>query len=256
MERARLLAPDEPPAFEVVNPEGPSRAFLLCDHASHRLPRALGDLGLSPEELVDHIAWDPGAAVVARRLSELLDAPLVLSGYSRLAIDCNRPFHVASSIPELTCGVRVPGNEGLSEPARAARRDELFWPYHRAAERVIAARDARGVRSVVLSIHSFTPSLHGADRPWHVGLMYGRDPSLARALQPILARDPALVVGDNQPYQVTDGTDYSVPTYGERAGRPAVLVELRQDLVRGREGALAWAERLAEAFRELHPDGA
>ncbi len=246
-----LLASNEPPAFSVERPRGASRAVLLCDHASHRLPRALGNLGLEPHELIDHIAWDPGAAVVARKLAELLDAPLVLSGYSRLAIDCNRPLAAPSSIPFETCGVRVPGNERLSWADRAARADELFWPYHRAIEALLAERDASGLASVILSIHSFTPSLYGRARPWHLGLVYGRDPRLARALLAALGRHQGLVLGDNEPYQVTDTGDYGVPTYGERRGRPAVLVELRQDLVREQSEAWRFAELLASAYREV-----
>lgn len=247
----RLLEPDEPPPFEVVRPSGSSRALLICDHASSRLPRALGDLGLSDADRHSHIGWDIGAANVARSLSGLLDAPLVLSGYSRLAIDCNRPPDVAASIPAVTCEIAVPGNVGLDDEARRARQDALFWPYHRAIEALLASRRAAAVETEVLSIHSFTPSLYGVDRPWHVGLLYGNDASLARAFMAELGRDPAIVVGDNEPYRVTPTTDYGVPVYGEQASRPAVLVELRQDLVADDSGALRWAERLATAYRNI-----
>jgi predicted N-formylglutamate amidohydrolase len=195
------------------------------------MPRALGDLGLPPSDLESHVAWDPGALGVALRLSEALDAPLVASGYSRLAIDANRPLGAESSIPEVTCGVAVPGNVGLSAERRREREEELFRPYHARIEELLARRDARGSKSVVLSVHSFTPELFGERRPWHVGLLYGRDPRLARALLVELEAERDWVVGDNQPYRVTDRGDYAIPVYGERAGRLAVLLELRQDLV-------------------------
>ena len=86
------------PACEVINAGGAGTAFLVCDHASNRVPRLLGNLGLEPAQLADHIGWDPGAAEVARRLSGHLDAPLGLSGYSRLAVDCNRPPDSRESI--------------------------------------------------------------------------------------------------------------------------------------------------------------
>ncbi|NUO52956.1 MAG: N-formylglutamate amidohydrolase, partial [Polyangiaceae bacterium] len=124
-----LLAPDEPAAFEVVNPAGVSRYLLLCDHASHRMPRTLGTLGLPEAERLSHIGWDIGAADVARELSSMLDAPLVLSGYSRLAIDCNRPPGAAASIPAITCEIAVPGNSDVSGMERDQREAELFWPY-------------------------------------------------------------------------------------------------------------------------------
>jgi predicted N-formylglutamate amidohydrolase len=86
------------PACEVINAGEAGTAFLVCDHASNRVPWLLGNLGLEPAQLADHIGWDPGAAEVARRLSGHLDAPLGLSGYSRLAVDCNRPPDSRESI--------------------------------------------------------------------------------------------------------------------------------------------------------------
>ncbi len=247
-----LLDPDEPPAFVTVNPDGAAPYFLLCDHASHRIPRALRTLGLDPEEALTHIGWDLGAAIVARALAGLLDAPLVLSGYSRLAIDANRPPGAPASVPAVTCGVEVPGNVGLSAAARASREQELFWPYHREIERRLAERDARGVASAILSVHSFTPSLHGEDRPWHVGVMYGRDRRLAARLLEGFARETLdgapLVVGDNAPYHVTDAGDYGVPVYAERAGRLGVLLELRQDLLATETAALRMAELVARVL--------
>lgn len=244
-----LLAADEPAPFEVVRAEGASPFFLLCDHASRRVPRALGDLGLDGPALASHIAWDLGIAEVARALSGRLDASLVLSGYSRLAIDCNRPLHVESSIPAVTCEVRVPGNEGLDEAARTARREALFRPYHRAIEQLLAARDERRATSVIISLHSFTPSLYGKERPWHMGVMYGRDRRLAERLFAALAREPGLVVGDNEPYRVTDGSDYGVPTYAERRGNLGALIEIRQDLIADASGIEAWAARLEAVLR-------
>lgn len=244
-----LLDPDEPPAFELLRPGAPSPLFLLCDHASRRMPRALGTLGLDADALASHIAWDLGIAGVARELSARLGASCALSGYSRLAIDCNRPLHAESSVPAVTCGIAVPGNAGLDAAARTARAEALFWPYHRAIEAELAARDARGQRSVIVSLHSFTPALNGQDRPWHIGLMYGRDRRLAARLFEALAREPALCVGDNEPYRVTDGSDYGIPVYAERAGRLGVLVEVRQDLLADASGIEAWATRLEAVLR-------
>lgn len=248
-----LLHPDEPPVFEIVNPAGRAAALLLCDHASHRLPRALGSLGLSPERLREHIGWDIGAARVARRLSTLLDAPLVLSGYSRLVIDCNRPLSVATSIPAVSCGIPVPGNADTDEAHARARAETFFWPYHRAIEHVLAERERAGLFTAILSIHSFTPEPLRGPRPWHVGLLYGRDRRLTALFLDAFARHPELIVGDNQPYQVTPETDYGIPVYAERAGRPGVLIEVRQDLIGTEAGAELWADRLAEAFATIEP---
>ncbi len=246
-----MLSPDEPPPFEVVNPDGASGLFLTCDHASPLLPRALGTLGLRPEQILDHIGWDIGAARVARRLSTLLDAPLVLSGYSRLAIDCNRPLHVPSSIPAETGGIPVPGNAHLDEDQRRARQEALFWPYHRAIEALLARRPRP---LALISVHSFTPTFPGQVRPWPVAVVYGQDRHLAGLMfDQLRADDPSLLVGDNEPYQVTPGSDYGVPTYGEQRGVPALLLEIRQDGIASEEGALAWADRIARAYLAFEP---
>ncbi|MFA5120605.1 N-formylglutamate amidohydrolase [Zavarzinia sp.] len=249
----QLLESGEAPAVEVANPSGRSAAVLLCDHASPLLPRRLGDLGLSETQRLDHIGWDIGAAAVARRLSALIDAPLVLSGYSRLAIDCNRPPGAPTSIPEVTGGIAVPGNRNLGATERAAREADLFRPYHAAISALLDRRAAEGRPSVVLAIHSFTPDL-GTPRPWQIGITYGRDRRLAGRLIDILRRRwPALSVGDNQPYAVTDSGDYAMPVYGEGRGLLHALIEMRQDGVAGSAGQDIWAARLAECWRALEP---
>ncbi len=142
-----LLGPDEPPAFEWINPQGRADALLVCDHASNRIPLALNDLGLGADQLARHIAWDPGAAEVARGLAARLDAPLLLGGYSRLAIDLNRPLASPESIAERSDGVSIPGNRALSPAARSQRIAALFDPYHQAIERLLDERVRPGNRS-------------------------------------------------------------------------------------------------------------
>jgi predicted N-formylglutamate amidohydrolase len=246
-----LLAIDEPAAFEIVNAGGAGNAVLSCDHASPRLPRRLGTLGLGAAHLADHIAWDPGAADVARRLSDLLDAPLVLSGYSRLVIDCNRPLDSSESIPAQTDGVPVPGNRTLTPADRELRIEALFTPYHRAIRELLDRRADRP--SLLLSIHSFTPALAGERRPWSIGFAHGRDRRFAALMVGAMNRDEGLVVGDNQPYSVDDTTDYTIPVHGEDRGLPHVLVEIRQDGIATAADAATWAERLAAAFRHVEP---
>ncbi|WP_437930167.1 N-formylglutamate amidohydrolase [Sorangium sp. So ce291] len=246
----RILAPDEPPAFEVVNPDGRSSAVLLCDHASNAVPRSLSVLALQKEALSQHTGWDIGAALLSRRLSALLDAPLVLSGYSRLVIDCNRPLGSPTSIPEISCGVPIPGNTIGADEARA-RAEACFWPYHNAITALLDARRDRREATAILSVHSFTPSMPGQDRPWHAAVLYGRDRRLAALFLEALRREPGLCVGDNEPYYVSDGGDYGIPVYGEARGLPAVLLEIRQDGLLSAEAVEAWAQRLAAIYREI-----
>lgn len=245
MTRTTLLGPEEPAPVIVRNRAGLSRIVLCCDHAGRRVPRRLGRLGLAEPEFDRHIAWDIGAAAVSRLISEALDAALVEQVYSRLVIDCNRPVQADSSIPLVSEATPIPGNGALEEADRARRRTGIFAPYHAELAAVLDERGGAERPTVLVAMHSFTPVYLGAARPWHIGTLYGRDGRLARALLPLLAAEPGLVVGDNEPYAVSDESDYTIPVHGERRGLLHVGIEIRQDLVRGQDGQAEWAERLA-----------
>jgi len=240
-----VRAADEPGAYSIERPQGGSPFVLACDHASRRIPRALGDLGLSEADRAAHIAWDIGAAAVAQRLSAALDATLVLQNYSRLVIDCNRPPTAPDSIPRQSGGIPIPGNAVITEAEASARQREFFDPYHAALGWILAERGAAGRTPVLIAMHSFTPAYPGQVRPWHAGLLYHRDIRLAQALLPLLRADGALTVGDNLPYAMGDLTDYSLPLHGEARGIPHVGIEIRQDLIEDPAGQAAWADRLA-----------
>ena len=244
---AALLAPDEPRAFEIFNAQGSAEAVLVCDHASNRIPRRLASLGLTPDQLLQHIAWDPGAAEVARGLAARIDAPLILSGYSRLVIDPNRPLASPESIPERSAGIPVSGNCGLTPQARATRVAALFAPYHQAISELLDGR--AGQPTLLISIHSFTPVLSDERRPWPVSVAYGRDRRLADLLRPALERPGDLLVGNNQPYGVDDEHDYTLPTHGEGRGIPHAMIELRQDGLATAVDIADWVGRLADAYR-------
>jgi predicted N-formylglutamate amidohydrolase len=211
----------------------------------------LGDLGVSEEERKRHIGWDIGIAGVAQRLSAALDAHLVAQRYSRLVIDCNRPPEAASSIPLISEATLVPGNEGLSREAAQSRRELIFDPYHQRIDAVIDERLRAGRPTVLVSLHSFTPSYAGIKRPWHIGTLYHRDTVLPPLVLQGLRAEPDLVVGDNEPYAVTDDTDYTIPVHGERRGLINSGIEIRQDLISDAAGETAWAERLTRVFSEI-----
>jgi predicted N-formylglutamate amidohydrolase len=241
-----LLAADEPMAVEVAHEDARSGIAIVCDHAGRLLPRSLGTLGVAPPELESHIAWDIGAAEVARRLATALDARLFLQRYSRLVIDCNRPLTAPDSIPGKSGGFDIPGNLGLSEAQAQARRDAIFWRYHGQISRAFAARPP----SLLVSMHSFTPELYGVRRPFHAGVLYEKDSRLAAPLLALLRREPGnLVIGDNEPYAASAQTDYAIIEYGERRGVPYVELEVRQDLLADAAGQDLWAERLARLLQ-------
>jgi predicted N-formylglutamate amidohydrolase len=250
-----LLDPGDPDPVTFDNEMGPSAFFLTCDHAGRAIPRRLDRLGLPEHETWRHIAWDIGIGAVGERLSQLLNAAVILQTYSRLVIDCNRDPKVASSIPEISETTEIPGNLGLSETARAARINGVFQPYHDTIAAALDRRAAAGRASVLVALHSFTPVFKGVARPWHAAVLYNRDARLARPLFEFLSAEDGLVVGDNEPYRVTDLTDYTVPVHGERRGLPYVEIEIRQDQIADPGGQAAWAERLARllpaAYGEL-----
>lgn len=243
------IARDEPSAFTLENPNGKAPILLACDHASSRIPARLGTLGLAPEDLLRHIAWDIGAAEVARHLMRMLDATLVLAGYSRLVIDCNRPLHVEDAVAPHSEDTPISGNHGVDTTERDERAANFYWPYHDALHGLIDERVAAGGVPVLVCVHSFTPVYRGRSRPWHVGVNYRTDARVARSVLAELRRDETLVVGENEPYDVNLSGDYTAPVHAERRGLPYVLFEIRQDLIGSPSGALAWAERLAAALR-------
>lgn len=240
-----LLAADEPAPFVIERAHAASPFFLTCDHAGRRIPRALGDLGLSESEIVRHIGWDIGAAGVMRELSARLDAFAIGQVYSRLVVDCNRPLDSPTLIPERSERTDIPGNRGLSAAQRAQRVREIFAPYHARTAAELDARRARGQLTIFVTVHSFTPVYHDVARPWHVGMLYHRDTRLAHALLDIIRAEGGWCVGDNEPYSVNDTSDYAIPVYGEQRSLPHVEIEVRQDLIADAAGQAQWGERLA-----------
>ncbi len=246
-----LLAPDEPPPWHIERPEGLSPWFLTCDHAGTRIPRRLGTLGLDPAALASHITWDIGAAAVASGLSAALDATVILQPYSRLVIDCNRPPHSVDAIVGLSERTTIPGNQVVTPAEAATRQQEIFAPYHARICELLDERLRRGQPTLLIALHSFTPVYLGVARPWQVGVLYNRDARLAHRLAQALIDEGDLVVGDNQPYAVSDETDYAIPRHGEARRLAHVELEIRQDLIADAEGQAAWIQRLARLLRQI-----
>jgi predicted N-formylglutamate amidohydrolase len=245
-----LLGSEEVPPVREQNASGRSPFLLICDHYGRLIPRVLGDLGVPAGELTRHIAWDVGIAGVAEALSGHLDAHLIAQRYSRLVIDCNRPPWAPSSIPRISEATVIPGNDGLARDAMEARRLAIFQPYHRRIDEVIERRLRDNVPTVLVSLHSFTPVYAGVARPWHIGTLYHRDSRLPPLLLRLLRAEPDLVVGDNEPYAVSDETDYTIPVHGEARGLMNSGIEIRQDLIADQAGQRRWADRLARILGE------
>jgi predicted N-formylglutamate amidohydrolase len=240
-----LLFPDEPPPCTTLGMPGSLPFLLVCDHAGNRIPRRLGTLGVSESERQRHIAWDIGAAGVVRHMAARLGAFAILQSYSRLVIDCNRDPRVPTSIATISEDTPIPGNENLSQEEREQRIAEIYRPYHDRIAAELDRRRAAGIPTLLVAIHSFTPVYRGVARPWHAGMLYNRDNRLAQTMIELLRAEGGLVVGDNQPYAVSDESDYTIPVHAEKRGLPYGEIEIRQDLIADEAGQAEWAERIA-----------
>lgn len=239
-------------AFEFYNSDpaaGSNPGFLVvCDHASNALPEGYGALGLDPSEFQRHIAYDIGAAGVARRLADLLHCPAVLARYSRLLIDLNRGPDDPTLVMKLSDGAVIPANrtvDAFQDKAEFERRlREFYEPYHAAITSALERLRRAGAVPILLSIHSFTPSWRGRPRAWHTGILWDRDDRMPKLLFEGLKAEPDLVVGDNAPYTGALKGD-CMYRHGTQNGYPHVLIEIRQDLIADEAGQTAWAARIA-----------
>lgn len=226
-------------ASEVMNDSGRAPLLLVCEHASLAIPDELDELGLSPEARRSHIAWDIGARDVALSLAERMDAPLVSGALSRLVYDCNRPPEAGDAIPERSEAFEVPGNRALDETARAERVARVHDPFHASVE---AAAEGR---AALITIHSFTPVFHGARRAVEIGFLFHSEGRLAEAAMSAEAARGRYHAALNEPYAPSDGVTYTLQRHGEDKGLPALMVEIRNDLIDAPEAAMAMAEHLS-----------
>ncbi len=222
--------------------EGAASPFLLLgDHAGRSIPGRLGDMGLPPGALDRHIASDIGVRGLGERLSQALNACFVHQAYSRLVIDCNRQPGAPDSIPEMSDGVVIPANRGLSDDQKAQRRAEIFQPYHDRISSLLEARRRAGQATLMVALHSFTPVLQEIARPWRYGVLHRHDSALSRSVLDGLRLAMGDLAGDNQPYAM-DGTDATIPLHADPRGLDYLELEVRQDLIAddaGQDGAAA-----------------
>lgn len=250
----KLLGANDPAPVGLRNENASSPFLLICDHAGNAVPKSLHNLGLPKTELERHIGYDIGILGVSEHLSDMLMAPLVFQRYSRLVVECNRIATSPDSIALMSDGTAVPGNIGLDEAARKARHTEIAEPYHKEIVARLDDRQDLGLPLVLLSMHSFTPSLLAkpAPRPWHVGLCYDKASRFSLEILKVLDKHADITVGRNEPYGVNMPFDYSIPIHGEARGIPYAEFEIRQDLITTAEEQKAWADRLVGVIREAY----
>lgn len=239
-----LLTKDDPNPVEIVNGHSDHPLLLVCEHAGRCIPSKLDGLGISGTALDSHIGWDIGAEAVTRSMAQALGSPAVIQRYSRLVIDCNRPHDAADAIPQVSDCVEIPKNFDLSLTEQRARIDEIFTPFHNE----VTGLFEKTPRQIVLSIHSFTSSMDGNNRPWKIGFLFRKDTQTSAHLGRFINEaNPELTIGMNEPYQIDDVSDWFVPHHGEARSIPHSLIEIRNDQIRTAEGQAQWAGILVNA---------
>ncbi len=245
-----LLLSREPDPVGVYNIVANSPWLFLCEHASKKIPLSLEQLGLADSQINRHIGWDIGILDLTKELVSRLNAPLIFQQYSRLVIDCNRPLNSPDLIPVSSEDTQIPGNRDLDVSDREKRINGIWKPYQDYIKNYFIEKKEK--QKMVVSMHSFTPVFKGESRPWHIGLLYNRDPRMALALKKALEKyDHSVNIGMNQPYTVSDEEDYTVPEFGEATGLPHVLIEIRQDLINNRKYLAQWIVLFTMACRDL-----
>lgn len=232
---AQLLSADEPGPFQVLNPLAEIPVLLICDHASCRFPKSLGDMGLDPVARRCHLAVDIGAGPLTEQLAKGLGVTAVLAQYSRLVMDCNRQLMDPSAFLQFGDGILVPGNRTLHQSDKDLRANTLYWPYHEAIDQQVKRLESLGAPPAFIAVHSFTPVMNGEARPWEMGVLWDAD----TRLRDIFLEDftaAGYLVGDNEPYSGKAPQDFTIDHHAEAANLPHIGLEIRQDLIDDDEG--------------------
>lgn len=241
---------DFAPAY-ATGPKGQSGAFLFCDHATNTLPGAYGTLGLSAEQLGDHIAFDPGASALVRELGARLKARSVHCRFSRLLIDPNRGLSRDDIIVAQSDGITIPANQELSERERNNRINDYYNPYHAFLSAELDTHQAAIEDPLIVSVHSFCRALRCAHshRPWEAGVLWKDDEATAEAVINAM-RDGGLNVGNNEPYSAKT-YNYTVDRHVGARGLRHITLEVRQDLIADDDHVRQWADLLEAPLRHL-----
>lgn len=250
-----MIGPKDPPPYTIINKHGKASILLVGDHASNAIPKMLKNLGLDKTLLDQHIAYDIGSKKLIHHLSQHLDAPALLAGYSRLVVDLNRGLEDDSAIPEVSDNTVITGNLNMSDEHRNQRVHCFYTPYRSAIDCLLRRFKQKQVVPAFISIHSFTPEMAGYSRPWHAGVLWDKDPRISVPLMKNLRAHPeGFHIGDNEPYSGKHLADYTIDHHAEAAGLPHVSIEVRQDLINSEAGAERWATIVADALDEILAD--
>lgn len=250
----QLLGKHDPFPVQTIYDCSHSPFVLIGDHAGALIPKSLNELGLSQENRYRHIAWDIGVAGLGNCLSSYLHSCFIEQLYSRLVIDCNRGIDNPTSIPTISDHVSIQGNQQLTIQEKKQRIETIFNPYHQKIEQILEWRKKESLPTVLIALHSFTPEMENQIRPWHAGILHGKNSKFSLIFKRILERSYNYPIGDNEPYALVEANDYSVPYHAMQKGLPYLELEIRQDLLNSKDQQQEWAKRLAELLPLAYRD--
>lgn len=238
--------------FTIYNKNDQNNIILLCDHASHFIPKKYNKLGLSLKDIKRHIGWDIGALKLAKKISKKINATLIYSGYSRLLVDCNRPLKAKEAFTQKSEDTIVPGNINIKKKEKNLRAKKYYFPYHNQIKKIIENKIKIKCIPIIVSIHSFTPKYLNKIRPWHIGLLFINDKRLTTHFSKEIKKNKKLVLGLNQPYKMGLEGDFTIPFFAEINGLPYVLIEMRQDLLIKKETIFYWSNLISKILKKYY----
>jgi len=218
----------EVPPVSFFNQDGGSSLLLVCEHASSHIPGRFESLRLSDEVLQSHAAVDIGALDLAESLSQLLDAPLLSTGISRLVYDCNRAPGDPGAIPGKSEVFEIPGNQNLTENEARRRYESYYLPFETAVSECLKNYAAP---PLFITIHSFTTVYHGESREVDIGMVCDQDSRLGESMVELASEFTSHCVRLNEPYGPGEGVTHTLGFHAVNNGLLNVMIEVKNNLL-------------------------
>ena len=141
------------------------KLLLSCEHGGNLVPEPYQALFAGQDDLLNsHRGYDIGIEPFARRLATELKAPLHLAQVTRLLVELNRSTGHQALFSAIS--------RELNPADRRSLLKQHYLPYRAAILQEIEEMLARHFRVCHISLHSFTPELHGELRNADIGLLY------------------------------------------------------------------------------------
>lgn len=209
--------------------------LISCEHGGNRVPPEYQSLFLGQNGLLEsHRGYDPGALQLAKMLAREMRVHLAKAETTRLLIDLNRSPQSKTLFSEIVAG--------LDNKEKQLIIERYYLPYRAFVAKQIRDYIACGAQVVHLSVHSFTPTLHGKLRNADLGLLYDpaclEEKKFCRSWQGLLNQQlPGRKIRCNYPYRGTaDGLVRTLRSCLKPQDYLGIELEVNQALVEGKRG--------------------